>query len=367
MKRITAKTSLKNYPIFIEKGIFEKIPEYLSKYFDDSQKTIFLTNDTLQDLYSNRIKWILSNTKNKSKIITIKDGEEYKNLNTLTYIYDKLLEFNTHRDDIIIAFGGGVIGDICGFTAATFNRGINLIHIPTTIISQVDSSIGGKTAVNFKKIKNIIGCFYHPEMVFIDPLLLETLEERQIINGIGEMVKYGIIFDKRILKAFKENIEENDNSRLLKIAGKDWFLELIYRSCDIKTMVVRKDEFDIGYRNLLNFGHTVGHCIENAFDLREINHGQAVGLGMIVAINISIDLGLIDKKVKRDIVGLYKILKLPYRIPEIDTSKIINALKYDKKFTAGQNKFILIKGINKPFLYSNTEKSIILDNIKKSM
>jgi len=367
MKIITARTRLKNYPIYIDIKFDDFFPELMKKKFRDVGKIILITNNKVFDLYEKRLKIALQKSLLPYEIIIIQDGEEYKSLESVNYIYEKLINFNVHRNDIIVAFGGGVIGDLAGFTASTFHRGIKLIHCPTTIISQVDSSIGGKVGVNYNKIKNIIGSFYHADAVIIDPGFNYTLDEEQIINGLGEVVKYGIVFEKDILSELLKNIEDIGKNRLFKLIKTEAFKNIIYKCCYIKTKVVKKDEFDISYRNLLNFGHTIGHCIENVFGLKKINHGKAISIGMIIAIDISISLGLLKEEIKNGIIELYKKLKLPYELPKVDIDKIIDVIKYDKKFKSSQNKFVLLKGINRPFFYYNLPKSIIVENIKKSM
>ncbi len=367
MKIITAKTRLKHYPIYVDTKFNLFFPALIKEKFRDAEKIVLVTNNKIYGLYQNKLKDTLAKCVLPHEIIIIQDGEEYKNLKSADYIFSKLINFNVHRNDMIVAFGGGVIGDLAGFAASTFHRGIKLIHCPTTIISQVDSSMGGKVAVNYKKIKNIIGSFYHADAVIIDPTFIYTLEEDQIINGLGEVVKYGIIFDKKILDKLLKNTEKGGEKRLFDLIKAEAFKDIIYRCCYLKTKVVEKDEFDLGYRNLLNFGHTIGHCIENAFDLKKINHGKAISIGMIITIDISISLGLLKNEVKNRIIELYKKLKLPFKLPEIDIEKIIEVIKYDKKFKTAQNKFILLRGINKPIFYYNLEQSTIIDNIKKSM
>ena len=367
MNIITAKTKQKRYPVYVDIKFDVFFPVLIKKRFQDSEKIILVTNNKIFALYEDKIKSTLEECLLPYEIIIIKDGEEYKNLESADYIYSRLIDFNVHRNDVVVAFGGGVIGDLAGFAASTFNRGMKLIHCPTTIISQVDSCMGGKVGVNYKKIKNMIGSFYQPDAVIIDPAFNYTLDEDQIINGLGEVVKYGIVFDKTILDKLLKNVEEEDDDKLFRLIKTEAFKAIICRCCCIKIKVAGKDEFDMGYRNLLNFGHTVGHCIENAFDLKEINHGKAISMGMLIAIDISISLGLLKEEFKKRIIELYKKLKLPYIIPEIDIEKIIDAIKYDKKFKTAQNKFVLLKGMNKPLFYYNLEKSIIIDNIKKSM
>ncbi len=367
MKIINTKTALRNYSIFIKKNIVNNASNIIKKHFPDAEKIVLITNNTIADLYGDKIKSLCKGTGLDYEIIKLKDGEEYKNLTSAEYVYSRLIEKNIHRNDIIIAFGGGVIGDLGGYIASTFHRGMKLIQFPTTIIAQVDSSIGGKVVVNYKGIKNVIGSFYQPHMVLIDPFVLNTLEETQIINGLGEILKYGLVFDKKILNWLKSNTDKKDQDRLIKLVSLEGFEEIIYRCALIKTKAVEKDEFDTGYRNLLNFGHTIGHAIENAGGLKDINHGQEVGMGMVAALEISKDLDYIDRSVIEEIKEIYSLLKLPFKIPRIDMDKIINTLKYDKKFTGSSNRFILLKKINKPIFYNNLRKEIIVKSINNCM
>ncbi len=364
MKIIFTKTKLRKYPIYIGLNVTKNAPELLRKNFSDADKVVLITNDKIIGIYENKIKVFLGSCGFEYKIVVIKDGEKYKSSKSADYIYSRLIDFNIHRNDVIIAFGGGVIGDLVGFVASTYNRGTKLVQYPTTIIGQVDSSIGGKVGINYNNVKNMIGNFYQPHMVIIDPLLLHTLDEDQIINGLAEIVKYGLIFDRRILKILEDSIDETKEDRLFKLVKTETFNEVIFKCDMIKTRVVKKDEFDLGYRNLLNFGHTIGHCLENAADLKEINHGQAVSMGMIVAINISIKLGFLNSDIKNKIIKLYKKLKLPYSIPGLDIDKILKPLKYDKKFTGVYNKFILLKGYGRPIFFSNLNRDIIINSIK---
>lgn len=363
MKLITAKTKLRKYPVYFQPGLLKESPTLIEKYFKSSENIILVTSDKIYGIYQKKINNLLKKAPFKSNIIIIGDGENYKNLKSLELIYSEMVKSNLHRNDIVIAFGGGVIGDLAGFAASTFHRGLNLIHIPTTIIAQVDSSIGGKVVINYQKIKNVIGSFYQPHMVIIDPAFLYTLDEDQIVNGLAEIVKYGLVFDKRILKKLEENLDPAVEERLFDLVKSEVFNEIIYECVKIKIKVVEKDEYDQNYRNLLNFGHTIGHCIEGASDLGKINHGQAVSMGMMVAIDTSLRLGLLQDAFKEKIIELYGKLKLPYRISGLDTEKIISFLKYDKKFTDGKSKFVLLKGINKPFFYYNLDLNIITDSV----
>ena len=367
MKIIKTKTSLRNYSIFIRKNIINDASDIIKNHFTDAEKLVLITNNTIADLYGDKIESLCRGTDLDYEIIKLKDGEEFKNLASAEYVYSRLIGKNIHRNDIIIAFGGGVIGDLGGYIASTFHRGMKFIQFPTTIIAQVDSSIGGKVVVNYKGIKNVIGSFYQPHMIFIDPYMLNTLEETQIINGLGEIVKYGLVFDKKILNWLKTNTDKKDHNRLIKLIALEGFGEMIYRCALLKIKVVEKDEFDTGYRNLLNFGHTIGHAIENVGGLKNINHGKAVGMGMIAALEISKNLGYLSESVFEEVEDLYNILKLPFRIPRIDTDKLLNALKYDKKFTGSSNRFILLKKINRPMIYNNLKEEIIVKSINNCM
>ena len=217
--------------------------------------------------------------------------------------------------------------------------------------------------INYQKVKNVIGSFYQPHMVMVDPAFLYTLDENQLINGLAEIVKYGLVFDKRILKKLEENVSQSEEKRLFGLVKSEAFSEIIYECAKIKIKVVEKDEFDQDYRNLLNFGHTIGHCIEAASGLKKINHGRAVSMGMMVAIDISVKMGLVGGDLKEKTIKLYKKLKLPYKIPGLDTGKIISSLKYDKKSTKGKNKFVLLKGINRPFFYYGLDLDVIISSI----
>ena len=368
IKIINVQTILKKYQIVIGSGILERFHKVISSDFKEINKIVLVSNDRIYALYKEKLQKMLKACNVAFEIIIIKDGEKYKNLKSAQLIYGKLLNQNFHRNDLIVAFGGGVIGDLAGFVASTFHRGTKLLQFPTTIIGQVDSSIGGKVVVNFDEIKNVIGCFYQPDMVLIDPDLLKTLDETQIINGLAEIVKYGIIFNRNILKVLDENICGLADERLSELVKSSYFTDLIYECCKIKAKVIEKDEFDTRHRNLLNFGHTIGHAIEKVSKLGTINHGMAVALGMIVALDISENLNILKNGFKDDFLQLYKKLKLPFKIPaNLNVEDIISALKFDKKFTDSKNRFVLLRGMNKPAIVENIDEKLIADCIIKNL
>jgi len=362
MKRIKIKTSLRKYHIYLGERILEKASGLIRRQVPGFDRVILATNETVYSIYSEDISTLCRELGPECEIFILKDGEKYKSLDSAREIYSRLVELNFHRNDVLIAFGGGVTGDTAGYIAATFHRGMKLVHIPTTIIGQVDSSIGGKVAVNFEERKNIIGTFYQPHVIIIDPHTLKTLEKKDIINGLGEIVKYGLVFDRIILEKL-QHISERKDYCIDNIVSSGGFENIIMECIRIKAGIVEKDEFDTGHRNLLNFGHTIGHSLENIFKLEGVNHGQAVSMGMIAALEMSVKMGLFPEKKKEDIVMFFSKLGIPHAIPETDAEKVLQGLRYDKKFTSGTNRFILLKDINKPVIVDGIKKDIIIDSI----
>ena len=360
MKIINAKSKLRDYKIIIKPQLIEQACFFIKKYFSSSSKIALITNNKIVSIYKDKIMEMLLSTGIEHKLIVLEDGEMQKNLENTEKIYQQFLDFNMHRNDIVIAFGGGVIGDIAGFAASTFHRGLKLLQFPTTLVAQVDSSMGGKVVVNFKGVKNVIGTFYQPHAVLADTGLLSTLEENEIINGLAEVVKYGIVFDKKILYRLDKFAEENtEDEKLHSIVNHKGFESIIYNCCKIKAVIVHRDEFDTGIRNLLNFGHTFGHAIEKAARFKEINHGMAVAAGMIMAVDASIISGYAEKALKKYLTCLYKKLNLPVSVNGVDSGDIYSAMRFDKKFSGKANKFILLKDINRPFFAHNLSEDII--------
>lgn len=364
MKFIKVNTASRKYKILFGENIIGNILSYLKKEFCSGNKKILVSNEKVYAIYGKKFDDIFSGERGFSKII-LKDGEKNKNIDVLKSIYSGLISLNAHRNDVLISFGGGVIGDTAGFAAATFNRGMNLVQIPTTIIAQTDSSIGGKAAINFENIKNAIGSFYQPHLIIIDTFFLRTLDEKEIINGMGEVVKYGLVFDYQIIKDLLMISEKcrTDEERLFEIIKNEEFNNIIYKCAKIKSEIVKKDEFDLKERQLLNFGHTIGHALEKAAGFEILNHGQAVALGMLCAVEISINLGLLNKDFKNELIKLYEILKLPVYIGNIDQEKIFESLKFDKKFYSNINKFILLENINKSVIFTDIDEKIIKKSI----
>lgn len=298
-----------------------------------------VTNETVAPLYLQAVKDRLAGVE-KCAVLILPDGEHYKTLTTLNLIFDALLEGGFGRDVTLVALGGGVIGDMVGFAAATYQRGVAFIQIPTTLLSQVDSSVGGKTGVNHPLGKNMMGAFYQPKAVVIDTQVLATLSEREFSAGMAEVIKYGFIYDKSFLEWLEQNITG--------LMQRDWGLVeiAIIRSCQIKAAVVEADEREQDRRAILNFGHTYGHAIESNMGYGNWLHGEAVGAGMVMASELSRDLGWIDASEHGRVVALVGQCGLPIVPPaNMYADAFMRYMALDKKVAAGKLKLVLLKSL----------------------
>ncbi len=361
MKKLTVELKEKSYPIIIEHGILDDIRNVIASNYKGKGRFFAITNKTIYPLY----KSVLDNFEN---IIQIEDGEEYKNFQTFEYIMDKLLEAKIERGDCIIAFGGGVVGDMAGFAASSVLRGIDYIQIPTTLLSQVDSSVGGKTGFNHKMGKNLIGAFKQPKLVLIDPNTLNTLDTRQIKTGLGEVLKYAFIEKSATDKNFEffnflKNLKSNQNNNLYENLKRNWE-EIIYISVSMKADVVSKDECEKGLRTILNFGHTYAHALEKITDYKKYTHGEAVAAGMIMAFNTAFLRGFIDEKYYKNAVDLINDYNLiSDDMKNLNKDDMFNAMKSDKKVNHSVIRLILPV---KPFevrLFDDTKELLIKDSL----
>ncbi|MCL4468389.1 MAG: 3-dehydroquinate synthase, partial [Deltaproteobacteria bacterium] len=285
-------------------------------------------------------------------VVILPDGEVYKNLKTMQKIYDKLLLYHADRRSILIGIGGGVVGDMTGFAASTYMRGIRYIQVPTTLLAQVDAAIGGKTGVDYSLVKNIVGTFYQPMLVYSNIHFLETLPHHIYRAGIAEVIKYGIIRDKNLFSYIQEH-----RSGILAQSPRS-ILKILYESSRIKAEFVEKDEKETsGIRMLLNFGHTFGHAIESSTQYR-ILHGEAVGIGMIIAAKISCVLDLCKKDVPEKIEQIIRDMKLPVSINNLDIQHLSKSINYDKKGEADKIALILLKDIGMPMVYKMDKKML---------
>lgn len=343
MEQITVNLGERSYPIYIGRNNLDMVGELMKKKGLHG-KAACVTNTTVGKLYGNRVVDSLCKAGFEVFRIDIPDGEEYKSLEWLSYIYDKLTEYKMERQSPIIALGGGVVGDIAGFAAATYLRGVPYIQIPTTLLSQVDSSVGGKTGVNHPKGKNLIGAFYQPKMVLLDVDVLKTLGERDIKAGLAEVIKYGIIRDADFFSFLEENYAD-----VLKLG--DGLLHVVKMSCGIKARVVEEDEREAGIRSVLNFGHTFGHAVETMTGYKELRHGEAVAIGMAAAARLSFKLGLCSKDVCKRIEGLLAKVALPTKLSDINCQisahDLFKVVELDKKAAGGKIKFVMVEDIGK--------------------
>lgn len=304
------------------------------------QEIVIVTNETIAPLYLEKVSTLVSGPGKRVSSVVLPDGEQFKTLGTVERIYQPLLEQRISRKAVLVALGGGVIGDMTGFAAATYQRGIDFVQVPTTLLSQVDSSVGGKTGVNHPLGKNMIGAFKQPIAVFIDPSTLNTLPDRELAAGFAEVIKHAAICDTQYLDILEQNSEaifQRDGQVLT---------EVIERSCAIKADVVAKDEHEQGLRATLNFGHTFGHAIETTMGYGAWLHGEAVAAGMVMAAQFSERLGWMTKSDVDRLTGLIKRSHLPISPPkEMTSSQFIEAMSRDKKVEAGTLKLILLKSL----------------------
>ena len=355
MKILNVELGDRSYPIYIGNGLLED--EKIITSHIKTKTICIVSNTTVSKLYLENIKNLLDGYQVVEAIID--DGEEFKNHDSLNYIYTKLLENQCNRDTTILALGGGVVGDIAGYAAASFLRGIPFVQIPTTLLAQVDSSVGGKTGINHLLGKNMIGAFYQPQAVVIDLNVLKTLDNRQISAGLAEVIKYGLIWDKDFFKYLEENIEN------LKRLDFEYLEHVIYRSCEIKAKVVSEDEKESGIRAILNLGHTFGHAIENCLGYGEWLHGEAVGCGMVLAAKMSLAQGWLSESEFVQVKELIFRAGLPIKKPNIKYEDFIGAMKLDKKNKDKEIYLVLQKGIGEATV-TNDYSSSELENVIKS-
>ena len=351
MKKVKVGLGSNSYEIHIGSGVLAHSGRQL-KESGFSGKLIIITNPIVKRLYGDGLRQELIRQGFKVTIMPVPDGEEQKSLETAGRLYYELSKFYAERTTPILALGGGVIGDLAGFVAATYLRGVPLIQMPTTLLAQVDSSIGGKVAVNHGQLKNKIGVFYQPRLVISDIGTLGTLPQKEVTNGLAEVIKYAVIEDNGLFTYLESNLDglKSLDSRVLE--------EVVFRSARIKAGVVEKDEKDLGLRNVLNYGHTIGHAIESASDFK-LGHGQAVAIGMLAAARISNRLGIFDKNELLRLRGVIKSAGLPTEIPDLKLEKIIQAIKHDKKILRGRIRFVLPKAIGSVFITDQVSLSLI--------
>ncbi len=340
MSRYTLEVDLgeRSYPIHIGGGLLQQ-PE-LFKPHVAGKVVMICTNTTVGPLYADRLNATLKDAgAQRVHTVSLPDGEEYKDWPTLQRVFDALLQNHCDRKTVLVALGGGVIGDMGGFAASAFMRGIPFIQVPTTLLSQVDSSVGGKTGINHPLGKNMIGAFYQPQMVLTDISTLNTLPDRELSCGLAEIIKHGAIADADYL----DLVEKNMPALLARDA--DLLAKVVKRSCEIKAEVVSKDEREGGIRAILNFGHTFGHAIEAGMGYGQWYHGEAVGCGMVIAADLCRRMGRLTAEEAARLTKIVVDARLPAIAPKLGANRFMELMAHDKKADAGSIKYVLLNGL----------------------
>ncbi len=356
MSTLNVNLGDRSYPIYIGDNILSD--PSLFKDLIHNKKVAVITNTTIRDIYWSTLQKSLNKD---CTLVALEDGEKYKSLESMNTIFTSLLENKLDRKSILIALGGGVIGDMTGFAAACYQRGIDFIQIPTTLLSQVDSSVGGKTAVNHPLGKNMIGAFHQPIAVIADTSTLNTLPAKELSAGLSEVIKYGFLYDADFLEWLSNNMDA-----LLQLDS-DALAYAIKRSCEIKAKIVELDETEQSVRALLNLGHTFGHAIETFTNYKTYLHGEAVGIGMVMAAEFSHDLGLISKEDFETSLKIVKSAKLPTSPPTgMTKDDFIDLMLRDKKTFNNNIRLILLKKLGEAFVSDDYDKNALESYLAKA-
>ena len=356
-QKILVPLNNNSYEVIIKQGIINTIGEELNRIgINKDRKILIISNKEISNLFGEQVINSLKKYNFSANIFNIKAGESFKNLASLSDIYNTAFEFGLERNSLMIALGGGIVGDVTGFAAATWLRGIEYIQIPTTLLSMVDSSVGGKTAVNHPKGKNLIGAFYQPKAVFIDPETLVTLPAREFKAGMAEVIKYGIIKDKVLF----EYLEDDRNREKILNIENESLIQIIKNSIQTKACIVSEDEKENGIRAILNYGHSFGHVIENLCGYGEYLHGEAISIGMKIAGEIAIEKNLWLKEDFLRQNNLIESYGLPTQTPKLKKNEVLTILMGDKKVRDGKMRFILPKEIGEVDIFNDIEQSKFL-------
>ncbi len=352
MKTVRVDLGRRSYDVLIGSGMFARISRFFSTY-GIGRRLFLVSNRPVFQLFGEAILEQLRKAAFEVTEILIPDGEEHKNLETVQKVYTSLVDRKADRSSTLVAIGGGVVGDIGGFVAATFLRGISYLQIPTTLLSQVDSSVGGKTGVNLSSGKNLIGSFYQPHLVCVDTDTLATLPTREFQSGLYEVLKYGLIYDRTFFEYFERRLIDIQQ-RKSKV-----LVEVISRCCEIKGEVISKDEGEKDLRRILNFGHTFGHALEAAVGFRGLTHGEAIAYGMLAATSLSHQQGLLDVSTRDRIIRcIRRVGKLP-SIHSIGARIVREAMQRDKKCQNGRVVFVLLQDIGKTSFRDNIQEQTL--------
>ena len=351
MNKIDVQTGQSSYSIIIGAGILNQTGEKL-KALGLTDKAVIVTNPVVNKLYGEIVRQSLIDAGFQPTVLEIPDGEKYKTLASAGKLYAQLAACGAERSTPVLALGGGVIGDLAGFVAATYLRGVPLVQIPTTLLAQCDSSIGGKTAVDHGRLKNEIGAFYQPKITISDIAVLQSLPQPEFCGGLAEVIKYAVIKDEKFFLYLEKNLDQ------IKSLDNNVLEAVVAKSARIKVGFVEADEKDTGLRNMLNFGHTVGHAVESVSNFR-VSHGQAVSIGMVAAAGLAVKLELMDKA---DAVRLKKLLQragLMTALPPLEIAPLLQAMRYDKKVQGGKIRFVLPRAIGQVFITDDVNPAAV--------
>jgi 3-dehydroquinate synthase len=353
VKSVQVNLGSRSYPIHVKSGLLKQTASILSDQ-NHGQKWVIISQYNLMELFGFDLMTELNESGFNCDYITLPVGEASKSLNEFSRVISQMVEFGCDRKTTILALGGGVVGDVSGFVASSFMRGIDYYQIPTTLLAMVDSSIGGKTGINIAEGKNLVGAIYQPKGVLIDPVILESLPQEEVFAGLGEIIKYGAIWDKAFLIDISTWLEDIDSFP---------FEDAIRKSCKIKAEVVSKDEREGDLRRILNFGHTIGHALESHLGYGKIRHGEAVALGMKCAGFISQKLNLLSKEELSTLNQTINRLPLP-QLPHINGNHLMPFIKTDKKSEKGVLNFVLLDGLGNAISSTDVTEELIQESLK---
>lgn len=355
MEKVDVITKTRNYLIVLERG-FSSLASEIKELSLEGKKACIVTDDKVEMLYGPAVKEVCASVFGQVSLVSFPAGENSKNLDTITDFYRFFVEQKLDRGSIVIALGGGVAGDMAGFAAATFLRGLRFVQIPTTLLAQVDSSVGGKVGVDFLGAKNMIGAFYQPELVYINIDTMNSLSQREFSAGMAEVIKYGLIQSREFYHWIIENKKE--------IFSRDPVIltELVKQCCQFKSAVVSQDEKESGLREILNYGHTIGHGIESSEEF-SLLHGECVGLGMLAAMDISCQKKELPEEEKEKLKDLLAFFHLPVQISGLDAEKVYRQMFLDKKVRDGALQFVLLRQVGEAYRTRNVSEKEIMDAI----
>ncbi|MCP4097077.1 MAG: 3-dehydroquinate synthase [Planctomycetaceae bacterium] len=356
--QVTVNLASRSYSIEIKPGLLNQLSKALGS-FVSNEHVILVTDSNVAELYLESVVSQISEIAQRVDVICVNPGEESKSIPVCNELWQQMVDFNTDRQSVVVALGGGVVGDLAGFLAASFARGIRFIQIPTTLLAQVDSSVGGKVGVNLPSAKNMVGAFWQPEVVLIDPLVLETLDEANFRAGLAEVIKYGLIMDVDFFASLESSAD------LIGQREPEVLTRCIARCCQCKAAIVEEDERETsGRRAILNYGHTYGHAIEAVFGYGRFLHGEAIAIGMTCAARLAREFGMVPDSFVTRQTELFRKMKLPVDCPAERHDELLASMKHDKKVARGELKLILPVRIGEVVVLAAPEDQLILNSLK---